>query len=100
MASAATFDDCEDTPTKPCGYGRNGCPGEIAKASSHGRASTKSCNAIPCLSQRSATDTPPRANLSREEPDAGNPHVRVCEGWGRQRPHLLGDDRYLRGLAQ
>ena len=35
-------------------------------------------------------DTPPRANLSREEPDAGNPHVRVCEGWGRQRPHLLG----------
>src|SRR5208337_3899561 len=35
--------------------------------------------------------TLPRANLSREEPDAGNPHVRVCEGWGRQRPHLLGD---------
>ena len=35
---------------------------------------------------------PPRANLSREEPDAGIPHVRVCEGWGRQRPHLLGDD--------
>jgi transposase len=34
--------------------------------------------------------TPPRANLSREEPDAGNLHVRVCEGWGRQRPHLLG----------
>ncbi len=24
------------------------------------------------------TDTPPRANLSREEPDAGVPHVRVC----------------------
>jgi dCTP deaminase len=23
--------------------------------------------------------TPPRANLSREEPDAGNLHVRVCE---------------------
>ena len=42
MASAATFDDCEDTPTKPCGHGRNGCPGEIAKASSPGRASTKS----------------------------------------------------------
>jgi|SRR5208283_4900044 len=35
---------------------------------------------------------PPRANLSREEPDAGIPHVRVCEGWGRQRPHLLGID--------
>jgi len=26
----------------------------------------------------------------REEPDAGNPHVRVCEGRGRQRPRLLG----------
>ena len=25
-----------------------------------------------------STDTPPRANLSREEPDAGNLHVRVC----------------------
>jgi hypothetical protein len=37
-------------------------------------------------------DTPPRANLTREEPDAGIPLVRVCEGWGRQRPHLLGDD--------
>src|SRR5271166_4409538 len=37
---------------------------------------------------------PPRANLSREEPDAGIPLVRVCEGWGRQRPHLLGDDPY------
>src|SRR5260370_7421060 len=34
--------------------------------------------------------TPPRAKLSREEPDAGNLHVRVCEGWGRRRPHLLG----------
>ena len=22
--------------------------------------------------------------------DAGNSHVRDCEGWGRQRPHLLG----------
>src|SRR5208283_2994243 len=22
--------------------------------------------------------------------DSANPHVRVCEGWGRQRPHLLG----------
>jgi hypothetical protein len=25
-----------------------------------------------------------------EEPDAGNLHVRVCEGPGRQRPGLLG----------
>ena len=36
--------------------------------------------------------TPPRANLSREEPDAGNLHVRVCEGWGWQHPHLLGNE--------
>ena len=35
---------------------------------------------------------PPRANLTHEEPDAGIPLVRICEGWGRQRPHLLGDD--------
>src|ERR1700740_601003 len=43
--------------------------------------------------------TPPRANLSGEEPDAGNLHVRVCEGWGRQRPHLLGDGLAGRGDA-
>ena len=30
--------------------------------------------------------TLPRANLSREEPDAGNLHVRVCEGWGDNVP--------------
>ena len=34
--------------------------------------------------------TPTRAKLSREEPDAGNLHVRVCEGWGWRHPHLLG----------
>src|SRR5271165_408189 len=43
--------------------------------------------------------TLPRANLSREEPDAGNPHVRVCEGWGRQRPHLLGMSEPLLSTA-
>lgn len=26
-----------------------------------------------------------------EEPDAGNLHVRVCEGLGRKRPSLLGN---------
>src|SRR5271165_1966186 len=31
---------------------------------------------------RLASCTPTRAKLSREEPDAGNLHVRVCEGWG------------------
>ena len=28
---------------------------------------------------QASTDTPQRAKLSREEPDAGNLHVRVCE---------------------
>src|SRR6185436_13755641 len=49
-----------------------------------------SWHGIHCLQSRSSMATPPRANLSREEPDAGNLHVRLCEGWGRQRPHLLG----------
>lgn len=30
------------------------------------------------------------AKPSHEEPDAGNLHVRVCEGLGRKRPRLLG----------
>ena len=30
------------------------------------------------------------SELSRKEPDAGNWHVRICEGWGWQHPHLLG----------
>jgi hypothetical protein len=34
--------------------------------------------------------TPPQAKLSREEPNAENLHVRVCEGRGQQRSHLLG----------
>ena len=37
---------------------------------------------MPRIVHRYATP-PPRANLSREEPDAGNLHVRVCEGRGR-----------------
>src|SRR5580700_9553681 len=90
MASAATSDGCSGSPTRPCGYGRSGCPGEIDEAPSDGPASTKSCDNILCLESGSQIHTPPRANLCREEPDAGNPHVRVCEEWGRQRPHLLG----------
>src|SRR5208337_175206 len=35
---------------------------------------------------------PERGAAGGETPraDSANPHVRVCEGWGRQRPHLLG----------
>jgi hypothetical protein len=35
-----------------------------------------------------------------EEPDAGNPHVRVCEGPGRQRPGLLGNNNRTRGSSR
>src|SRR4051794_19875285 len=70
---------------------QGGCRGEIVKARSDGPASTSSSDSTRCPQSGLFTATPPRANLSREEPDAGNPHVRVCEGWGWQRPHLLGD---------
>jgi len=35
----------------------------------------------------------PGANLPDEEPDAGNPHVRICEGRGGQPPRLLDSGR-------
>src|SRR3954467_8831986 len=57
---------------------------------SYGAALQSGSNAILYRHQRSFTPTPPRAKLSREEPDAGNLHVRVREGWGWQHPHLLG----------
>src|SRR3954469_16238389 len=70
---------------------------------SYGAALQSGSNAILYRHQRSFTPTPPRAKLSREEPDAGNLHVRVCEGWGWQHPHLLGRllaNRYRRGLRR
>ena len=51
-------------------------------APSTGPASTRSSSAIRFPQRGSSTAfTPTRAKLSREEPDAGNLHVRVCEGW-------------------
>ena len=53
---------------------------------------------IPRKARRSSQDQPscrgmpPRANLTHEETDVGTLLVRVFEGWGRQRSHLLGDD--------
>src|SRR3954454_17412574 len=91
MASAATVDVCAGSPIKWGGSGAGGCRGEIVKARSDGPASTSSSDITRCPQSGLFTATPPRANLSREEPDAGNPHVRVCEGWGWQRPHLLGN---------
>jgi hypothetical protein len=32
-----------------------------------------------------------REHLLPEEPDAGIPHVRACEGWGWRHSHLLGN---------
>jgi hypothetical protein len=81
---------CAGLPIKWCESGASGCLGVIVKARSDGPASTNSWHGIHCLQSRSAMATPPRAKLSREEPDAENLHVRVCEGSGRQRPHLLG----------
>ena len=61
------------------------------EARSTGPASTRSSSAIRFPRRGSSTAfTPTRAKLSREEPDAGNLHVRVCEGWGWRHPHLLG----------
>src|SRR5947209_17119963 len=91
MALAVTVNACVGSPIKWCESGASGCLGVIVKAWSDGPASTNSWHGIHCLQSRSSMATPPRANLSREEPDAGNLHVRVCEGWGRQRPHLLGN---------
>src|SRR3954453_14885561 len=91
MASAATVGVCAGSPIKYAGSGAGGCRGEIGKARSDGPASTSSSDNTRCPQLGLFTATPPRANLSREEPDAGNPHVRVCEGWGWQRPHLLGN---------
>src|SRR3982751_6183531 len=42
-----------------------------------------------------ANATSPGAKLSPEEPDAGNLHVRVCEGRGWQHPRLLGTIRNI-----
>ena len=63
----------------------------MQKINSTGPASTRSSSVILSHRRGSSTAfTPTRAKLSREEPDAGNLHVRVCEGWGWQHPHLLG----------
>jgi hypothetical protein len=61
-------------------HGGSGWSGERAQSGSHGHASTRSSHAIPFPAPRSSIATQPRAKLSREEPDAGNLHVRVCEG--------------------
>src|SRR5215467_5382981 len=79
----------DGTSTKSNASGKNGCRGEEAETSC-GPAYARSSTVIPCRGPSSFTNTPSRANLLREEPDAGIPHVRVCEGWGWRHSHLLG----------
>src|SRR5262249_53574176 len=90
MALAAIVDACVGSPIKWGACGASGCLGAIVKARSSGPASTNCWPGTHCPQSGSSMATPLRANLSREEPDAGILHVRICEGWGCQRPHLLG----------
>src|SRR6516162_5538699 len=69
--------------------GRNGCRGGEA-GTICGPAFARSSTTIHYRRPGSFTNTQSRANLLREEPDAGILHVRVCEGWGWQHSHLLG----------
>jgi hypothetical protein len=90
LASAATCDDCKGSPTKLS---------DLAEVA----VSARSAKRGPMDPPQGDPATPPAARpdrlsirhreptLTREEPYAGNPHVRVCEEWGGQRPHLLGD---------
>jgi hypothetical protein len=55
-----------------------------------GLASPRSSPAIRCHGPGSFTAMSPETKLPREEPYAGNLHVRVCEGRGWQHPRLLG----------
>src|SRR5271157_1659644 len=91
-AYRATLDVYDGSLARLWCCGRNGWrDGIVAEAGSTGPASTRSSSAIRFHRRGSSTAfTPTRAKLSREEPDAGNLHVRVCEGWGWRHPHLLG----------
>src|SRR5215469_292083 len=82
MALGETVGACIASPGKWCVSGASGCRGVIVAARSHGSASTNFWPGTRCRQPGSCTASPPRANLSREEPDAGNSHVRHCEGWG------------------
>jgi hypothetical protein len=79
-AYRATLDAYDGSPARSWCSGRNGWrDGIVEKARSNGPASTRSSNAIRFPRRGSCTAyTPTRAKLSREEPDAGNLHVRVC----------------------
>ena len=91
----ATLDAYDGLLARSWCCGRNGWLGGIVEeARSLGPASTRFSSATRFPRRGSSIAfTPTRAKLSREEPDAGNLHVRVCEGWGWRHPHLLGSRR-------
>src|SRR6516164_7197835 len=91
-AYPATLDAYDGLLARSWCCGRNGWLGGIGEeARSLGPASTRLSSATRFPRRGSSIAfTPTRAKLSREEPDAGNLHVRVCEGWGWRHPHLLG----------
>src|SRR3954471_20012225 len=78
-----------------CGSGSGGCRDGIGRAPTHGSACRRSSSNARCLHPGSSIATSPGAKLSPEEPDAGNLHVRVCEGRGWQHPRLLGTGEIL-----
>ena len=101
-AYPATLDAYDGLLARSWCCGRNGWLGGIVEeARSLGPASTRFSSATRFPRRGSSIAfTPTRAKLSREEPDAGNLHVRVCEGWGWRHPHLLGILSWWRGLVR
>jgi len=87
--SPETAGASDGTSTKSNASGRNGCRGGEA-GTICGPAFARSSTTIRYRRPGSFTNMQSRANLLREEPDAGILHVRVCEGWGWQHSHLLG----------
>src|SRR3954469_417006 len=88
--SQAMAVDCDGTPIKLRGYGGSGSRGAVNRVFSGATVFARCFNAILCLPPESFINTSLGAKLFHEEPDAGNLHIRVCEGRGRQRPRLLG----------
>jgi hypothetical protein len=82
--------DCDGTPIRLRGYGGSGFRDAVNRDLFGMIVSARCFSAILCLPPESFINTSSGANLFHEEPDAGNLHIRVCEGRGRQRPRLLG----------
>jgi len=82
MASRETFGGSRSIATKLRGSGTSGWNVEREAGCSYGLTSERSSPVIRCQWPGSSTVTPAGTNLSREEPDAGIPLVRVCGGQG------------------